>query len=156
MADILLGLGGNLGEPLRTIDAALGELTRRGISVTARSQAYRTPPWGKVDQPDFVNLCAAAVTALDPRAVLDALLSVEVEFGRERRERWGPRTIDIDLLAYDDRILDAPGLHLPHPRLTERAFVLVPLSEIAGDRVIRGRKVSEWAAAADRTGIIAW
>jgi 2-amino-4-hydroxy-6-hydroxymethyldihydropteridine diphosphokinase len=155
VAEVLLGLGGNLGDPLATIEAALAALAARGVAVSARSRAYRTKPWGVLDQPDFVNLCARASTDLAPETVLAAALGVEAALGRERRERWGPRTIDVDLLAYDDRRLARPGLQLPHPRLTERAFVLVPLAEIAPDWVIDGRPVSEWAARIDRAGVLA-
>lgn len=153
MAEVLLGLGGNLGDPLATIEAALDALDARGIHVTARSRPYRTAPWGEVAQPDFVNLCAAARTDLEPRALLNAALAVEASLGRERRLRWGPRTIDIDLLAYDDRVVAEPGLALPHPRLTERAFVLVPLAEIAPDRIIAGRPVAEWAQRVSGAGV---
>ena len=153
MPEVLLGLGGNLGDPLATIEAALARLTARGVAVTARSRPYRTAPWGPVAQPDFVNLCARATTDLAPEAVLAAGLAVEAELGRERRERWGPRTVDVDLLAYDDRRLALPGLTLPHPRLTERAFVLVPLAEIAPDWVVAGRRVADWAAEIDRAGV---
>jgi 2-amino-4-hydroxy-6-hydroxymethyldihydropteridine diphosphokinase len=104
-------------------------------------------------QPDFVNLCAAGDTELAPRALLDLIHGVEAALGRERRERWGPRTIDIDILAYGDEHIDEPGLTVPHPRLTERAFVLVPLLDIAPDRVLDGKPVRDWAAAIDRSGI---
>lgn len=154
MPEVLLGLGGNLGDPLAAIEAALARLAARGVVATARSRPYRTPPWGPVAQPDFVNLCARAATDLGPEAVLAAALAVEAELGRARRERWGPRSIDIDLLAYDDRSLAVPGLTLPHPRLTERAFVLVPLAEIAPDWIVAGRRVADWAAGVDRAGIV--
>jgi 2-amino-4-hydroxy-6-hydroxymethyldihydropteridine diphosphokinase len=154
MAEVLLGLGGNLGDPLAATEAALAALSARGVRVTARSRPYRTAPWGPVEQPDFVNLCARATTDLSPRAVLEAGLAVEAELGRERRERWGPRTIDVDLLAFDRLALAEPGLTLPHPRLTERAFVLVPLAEIAPDWIVAGRRVSDWAAAVDRAGVV--
>jgi 2-amino-4-hydroxy-6-hydroxymethyldihydropteridine diphosphokinase len=153
MPEVLLGLGGNLGDPLATIEAALAALDARGVRISARSRAYRTAPWGPVAQPDFVNLCARAVTDLAPEAVLAAALAVEAGLGRERRERWGPRTIDVDCLAYDDRTLAVPGLTLPHPRLTERAFVLVPLAEIAPDWIVAGRRVADWAAGIDRAGV---
>ena len=154
MPEVLLGLGGNLGDPLASIEAALAGLAARGVVTTARSRPYRTAPWGPVAQPDFVNLCARATTALAPRAVLAAALAVEAGLGRERRERWGPRTIDVDLLVYDALALAEPGLTLPHPRLTERAFVLVPLAEIAPDWIVAGRRVADWAAAIDRAGIV--
>ena len=153
MPEVLIGLGGNLGDPRAAIEAALAGLSGRGVALTARSRFYRTAPWGVTGQPDFVNLCARAATDLAPEAVLAAALEVEAALGRERRERWGPRLIDVDLLAYDDRRLALPGLTLPHPRLTERAFVLVPLAEIAPDWVVAGRRVADWAAGIDRAGV---
>ena len=153
VADVLLGFGGNLGDATAAIEAALRRLEAGGVRITARSPFYRTPAWGKTDQPDFVNACAAGETALAPRGLLDAIQRIEAQLGRERRERWGPRVIDIDILAYDDRVIDEPGLTIPHPRLTERAFVLVPLLDIAPDRVIAGRSVRDWAAGVDGGGI---
>ena len=153
MAEVLLGFGGNLGDPVATIEAALRRLEAEGVRGTARSAFYRTRPWGRTDQPDFVNLCAAAETALPPRALLEAIRRVEAALGRERRDRWGPRVVDIDILTYGDCALDEPGLTIPHLRLTERAFVLVPLLEVAPDCTIAGRSVRDWAAGADRSGI---
>ena len=115
------------------------------MRILRRSGFYRTAPWGVPDQPDFVNLCAAAATALSPQAFLALIHRIEADLGRERRERWGPRPIDIDVLTYGDATVDEPGLTIPHPRLTERAFVLVPLAEIAGDVAIAGKTVREWA-----------
>ena len=149
MAEILLGFGGNLGDPIAAIETALQRLEAGGVRITACSPFYRTPAWGKTDQPDFVNLCAAGDTALTPRALLEAIQRIEAELGRERRERWGPRVIDIDILAYDERVIDELGLTIPHPHLTERPFVLVPLLDIAPDRIIAGRSVREWAAGVD-------
>jgi 2-amino-4-hydroxy-6-hydroxymethyldihydropteridine diphosphokinase len=153
VADVLLGLGGNLGDAAATIVAALARLEEAGVEMVARSSLYRTAPWGKTDQPPFVNACAVVRTDLHPRALLDRILTVESDLGRRRGERWGPRTIDIDILDYDGLALDEPGLTLPHPRLTERAFVLIPLAEIAPDRVVAGRPVRDWAADADASGV---
>lgn len=153
MADVLLGLGGNLGDPAAAIAAAIEGLKRGGVAVTARSGLYRTPPQGLTDQPDFLNAAVAGRTALNPRALLDLALRIEAGLGRVRGERWGPRVIDIDLLAHDEAVIDEPGLRLPHPLLTTRAFVLVPLMDVAPDRVILGRPVRDWAAAVDRAGI---
>ena len=153
MADVLLGLGGNVGDAAATIVAALARLEEAGVEIVARSSLYRTAPWGKTDQPPFVNACAVVRTDLHPRALLDSILTVESDLGRRRGERWGPRTIDIDILDYDGLALDEPGLTLPHPRLTERAFVLIPLAEIAPDRVVAGRPVRDWAAEADASGV---
>jgi 2-amino-4-hydroxy-6-hydroxymethyldihydropteridine diphosphokinase len=153
MVEVLLGLGGNLGDPAATIAAALQRLEKGGVVITRRSRWYRTPPWGMADQPDFVNLCAAGETELSPRVLLDLIHATEAALGRERRVRWGPRPIDIDILAYGDETIDEPGLRIPHPHLTERAFVLVPLLDIAPDRVINGRTIQDWTATADRSGI---
>ena len=153
MAEVLLGLGGNLGDPVATIEAALHRLEAGGVRITRRSRWYRTAPWGLTDQPDFVNLCVAAETDLSARALLDLAQAVETALGRERTIRWGPRMIDIDILVYGDEHMNEPDLTIPHPRLTERAFVLVPLLDIAADRLIGGRPVRDWAAAIDRSGV---
>jgi 2-amino-4-hydroxy-6-hydroxymethyldihydropteridine diphosphokinase len=153
VAQVLLGLGGNVGDPAGTIDAALARLDERGLRIVARSALYRTPPWGPVAQPDFVNLCARAETRLSPREVLAVTRATEAELGRERSQRWGPRTIDIDILAYDDLRVAEPDLEIPHPRLTERAFVLVPLRDVAPDWIIEGRSIRDWAATIDAGGI---
>jgi len=154
--EALLGLGGNVGEVRATLNAAVA-LFADGADVTliARSSDYRTPPWGVTDQPPFINCAIAVETSLPPRALLDRALRVERALGRDRsREvRWGPRPIDIDLLAYDDLSLNEPDLVLPHPRLFERAFVLVPLAEIAPDRLIAGRSVRDALAQLDTAGI---
>ncbi len=153
MPEVLLGLGGNLGDPVATIGAALRRLEAEGVRITRRSRSYRTAPWGVTDQPDFVNICVAAETDLSPRALLELVQAVETALGRERTIRWGPRMIDIDILAYGDERVDEPDLTIPHPRLTERAFVLVPLLDIAPERVIAGRTVRDWAAAVDRSAV---
>jgi len=146
MAEALLALGGNVGEVRETIDRAIAMLCEgNGLRLTARSSDYATPPWGVADQPPFVNLCIAVETALTPQALLRRVQAVEHALGRARvqERRWGPRPIDIDILAYDDVTLDGADLTLPHPRMFERAFVLVPLAEIAPDRVIAGRKIKD-------------
>ncbi len=154
MAEILLGFGGNLGDPARTIAAALERLDAEGVLIVTRSRLYRTPPWGPVVQPDFLNGCARASTDLSPRKLLALTQRIELGFGREREVRWGPRTLDIDILTYDGLALDEPVLTIPHPRLTERAFVLVPLAEIAPDRIVSGRAVRDWVAGVDASGVI--
>ena len=105
------------------------------------SGLYRTPAWGLQQQPDFINGVAMLETQLDPRALLEALLGVERDFGRDREagSRWGPRTLDLDLLLYGDAVIGEPGLQVPHPHLHERAFALVPLLEIAPDILIPGQ-----------------
>jgi 2-amino-4-hydroxy-6-hydroxymethyldihydropteridine diphosphokinase len=155
-AEALLGLGGNLGHVAATLDRALALLAEDGAVQVARvSSDWITPPWGVADQPAFVNRCAVIETTLSPRALLQRALDVERRLGRVREAgtRWGPRPVDIDILSYGDITLDEPGLVLPHPYLFERAFVLVPLAEIAPDRVIAGRRIKDAAATIDRSGM---
>ena len=154
MPDILLAFGGNLGDPRATIDRALEQLDGHGVAIRQVSSFYRTPPWGPVPQPDFVNSCATAETSLAPRKLLSLTQMVERALGRVPGERFGPRALDIDILDYDGGAVDESGLRLPHPRLTERAFVLVPLAEIAPERIIAGRSIRDWAESVDRTGIV--
>jgi 2-amino-4-hydroxy-6-hydroxymethyldihydropteridine diphosphokinase len=132
-ARAFIGLGSNLDDPPAQVVRALAELdTIPATRVVRRSSLYRSAPWGVVDQPAFVNAAAEIRTRLSPRALLQALLSIEHAHGRDRGvERWGPRTLDLDLLACGDLRIDAPGLTLPHPRIGERAFVLPPLAELA-------------------------
>jgi 2-amino-4-hydroxy-6-hydroxymethyldihydropteridine diphosphokinase len=135
-----IALGSNLDDPAGQVSDAFAALAALPDSrLTARSSLYRTAPVGYADQPDFINAVAALDTALAPRALLDALLEIELSRGRARKFANAPRTLDLDLLLYGDTQLDTPGLTLPHPRMHERAFVLVPLAEIAPDCVIPGR-----------------
>jgi 2-amino-4-hydroxy-6-hydroxymethyldihydropteridine diphosphokinase len=156
VTDALLALGGNVGDVRETFDRAVPQLCD-GIDVQlkARSSDYVTPPWGVRDQPPFINLCLAVETSLTPQDLLARAQKVEQMFGRDRasEQHWGPRTLDIDILAYDDLILRTPELTLPHPRLFERAFVLVPLAEIAPERVILGWRVRAVLAKLDTAGI---
>lgn len=129
-----LGLGSNLGDTRRNLDEALRRLQATpGLRLIARSSDYRTPPWGPVPQDDYRNACVVIETELGPRDLLDRCLAVEKELGRVRDIRWGPRIIDIDVLIYGLERLDEDHLTLPHPRMGERAFVLVPLAEIWPD-----------------------
>jgi 2-amino-4-hydroxy-6-hydroxymethyldihydropteridine diphosphokinase len=156
MAEVLLALGGNVGDVRATLDRAIDLLCdANAVRLVARSSDYRTPPWGVTDQPEFVNLCLIVQTALSPYALLDRVQAVEKALGRDRSNdvRWGPRPIDIDLLAYDDVVMDEPNLRLPHPYLFERAFVLVPLAEIAPDRVIAGTRVRDAVGQVDTSGV---
>jgi 2-amino-4-hydroxy-6-hydroxymethyldihydropteridine diphosphokinase len=156
MAEALVALGGNVGDVRDTLDRAIAAFCDgEEVCLLARSSDYRTPPWGVANQPPFVNLCIAVETGLTPHALLARAQAVERALGRERSKerRWGPRPIDIDLLAYDDLALDSPDLTLPHPHLFERGFVLVPLAEIASERMIGGIKVSDALAQVDRAGI---
>lgn len=152
MTEAWLGLGGNVGDNRTILDRAVTQLCDgKDIRLLARSSDYKTPPWGFKYQPPFVNLCIAVETALSPRDLLARAQEVERALGRDRahEKRWGPRTADIDIIAYDGLIIDELGLTVPHPRLFERAFVLLPLAEIAPDLVIGGRSVREAAAAVD-------
>jgi 2-amino-4-hydroxy-6-hydroxymethyldihydropteridine diphosphokinase len=149
-----LGLGGNIGDPVAAMAEALSRLAARpDCSVEAVSRLYRTPPWGKTDQDWFFNAAAALETTLSPHALLDLCLEIERAMKRIRVERWGPRTLDIDILAYDDLVVSDDRLALPHPRMRDRAFVLMPLADIAPELVIEGRAVTAWLADADRAGI---
>ena len=140
MENVYVGLGSNLADPPAQIEAglrALAHLPRTCLS--ARSHSYRSIPWGCTDQPEFVNAVVRLDTRLEPRELLGQLLAIERRAGRERDGvRWGPRVLDLDILLYGDRRIAEPGLRVPHPHLTERAFVLVPLAEIAPDLDIPG------------------
>jgi len=138
-ASAYIALGANLDRPRRQVETALKELGRLPDSrLTRVSGLYLSRAMGHPDQPDYINAVARLRTALEPCALLDALLAIEHRHGRERTFKNAPRTLDLDILLYDDRVLDHPGLHLPHPRMHERAFVLAPLAEIAPDCVIPG------------------
>ncbi|HSJ39512.1 MAG TPA: 2-amino-4-hydroxy-6-hydroxymethyldihydropteridine diphosphokinase [Xanthobacteraceae bacterium] len=156
MAEALLALGGNVGNSRAILDRAINLLCDgKDIKLKARSSDYRTPPWGFKYQPHFINLAIAVETTLGPRELLARAQDIELQLGRDRahEKRNGPRTADIDILAYDDLTMDEPNLTLPHPRLFERAFVLLPLAEIAGDRIIAGRRVGDAAQTVDAGGI---
>jgi len=136
-----IGLGANLGDAAASVERAFARLAAAdGVALVARSRLYRTPAWGVTDQPDFVNAVAGVDTRLGTDALLSLLLAVERDAGRERaaERRWGPRALDLDLLLYGDARIDAPGLRVPHPHLHERAFVLVPLAEVAPGLVLDG------------------
>lgn len=156
MTEALLALGGNVGDVRDTLDHAITQFCDgTEVRLTARSSDYLTPPWGVRDQPQFVNLCIAVETSLTPHALLARAQTVERAFGRDRtnEQHWGPRTIDIDILTYDDLALNTTDLTLPHPRLFDRAFVLLPLAEIAPERMISGWRVGAVLAKVDRAGI---
>jgi 2-amino-4-hydroxy-6-hydroxymethyldihydropteridine diphosphokinase len=135
MTRAYIGLGANLGDREGTIRAAVAALP----GVVAVSELRETDPVGVTEQPAFLNGAVALETRLSPRDLLEALLAVERDLGRERRERWGPRTIDLDLLLYGGQTIDEPGLTVPHPRLHERRFALEPLAELDPELVVPGR-----------------
>jgi 2-amino-4-hydroxy-6-hydroxymethyldihydropteridine diphosphokinase len=156
MAEAFLALGGNIGDSRTILDRAVAMLCDgKDITCTARSSDYVTPPWGMKYQPPFVNLCLAVETTLTPHKLLERTQEVELKLGRDRlaEKRWGPRTCDIDILAYDDVRMSDRNLTLPHPLMFERAFVLVPLAEIAGDKVIAGKRIKDWVNKVDAAGI---
>ena len=156
MPEALLAFGGNVGDVRSTIDQAIAALCDgTNVRLIARSSDYRTPPWGVAEQPPFINGAIVAATDLSPHELLRRAQEIERAFGRDRarERRFGPRTLDIDLIAYDDVALDTPKLTLPHPRLFERAFVLVPLAEIAPQRRIAGVRIRDALAKLDQTGI---
>ncbi|MEP3431359.1 MAG: 2-amino-4-hydroxy-6-hydroxymethyldihydropteridine diphosphokinase [Roseibium sp.] len=129
-----LGLGSNMGNTRAHLDTALSRLEASAeISLVARSSDYQTPPWGPVAQDDFRNICVVVETTLSPQVLLKRCLEIESEIGRVREVRWGPRIIDIDVLIYGEEKISEPDLELPHPRMGERAFVLIPLAEIWPD-----------------------
>ncbi|MCJ8518170.1 2-amino-4-hydroxy-6-hydroxymethyldihydropteridine diphosphokinase [Pseudorhizobium tarimense] len=149
-----LGLGGNIGDPPAAMARALQQLNRHPhCQVNAVSRLYKTPPWGKTDQADFFNCCALIQTDLQPEALLDLCLEIERDMKRVRIERWGPRTIDIDILSYDGLKTSMERLQLPHPRMTERAFVLMPLNDIAPLLEVAGRTVGDWLSQTEQEGI---
>ena len=134
-ANVAIALGSNLGDSLAILEAALVALDEHAdIALVSRSNWHKTAPIGP-PQPDYLNGCALLRTTLEPQALLEQLLAIEQRFGRQRGERWGPRHLDLDLLLYADQRVDTDDLQIPHPRMRERAFVLVPLAEIAPDWV---------------------
>lgn len=144
MADYYIGLGANLGDRESLLAAAIRELRKiLGLTVSALSSLYETPPWGKTDQPVFYNAVVAVETQLPPERMLHLCLAVEAKLGRVRREKWGARTIDLDIL-WHRRDVHTAELQIPHPYLTERAFVLVPLCELSPQLPIKGKRASEW------------
>jgi 2-amino-4-hydroxy-6-hydroxymethyldihydropteridine diphosphokinase len=155
-ASALIALGGNVGDVRATFKKAIADICDLAqATLIARSSDYATPPWGNERQARFINACIEIETSRDPYALLSALQRIEQKFGRDRSKetRWGPRTLDLDLIAYDDVSLRGPELTLPHPRLFERAFVLVPLAEIAPDRLIAGKSARGALKAVSSEGI---
>jgi 2-amino-4-hydroxy-6-hydroxymethyldihydropteridine diphosphokinase len=136
-----------MASALRLLDTAAG------VEVVGVSSLYRTPPWGKLDQPDFLNAAAELTTTHTPHQLLALCLDTEHKLKRVREERWGPRLIDIDILVFGDRVIRETGLEVPHPRMLERAFVLAPLAEIAPELSVDGRAVADRLATVDTAGI---
>lgn len=150
-----IALGSNLGESFTTLNSAIQALDKTiGIKVANNSKWYRTKPVGP-PQPDYINGCALLKVELEPSKLLETLLEIEQQFGRERKEHWGARTLDLDLILYDDLIMDTPNLQIPHPRMKERAFVLVPLAEIAPNWIepVSGEAITQLLEKVDCSGI---
>ena len=154
MADVYLGLGTNLGQRRLNLQRAVAGL-ERVMTVTAVSPLYETEAWGVTDQPDFLNLCVAGITALSPHDLLHFAKELETNIGRLPSRRWGPRLIDIDILFYDQQVLQDEGLTIPHAALAERAFVLAPLADIAPGLLHPrlGKTVAELLTAVDQTSV---
>jgi 2-amino-4-hydroxy-6-hydroxymethyldihydropteridine diphosphokinase len=152
-----LALGSNLGDRAAHIRSGTAALAAHpAVELLAVSRLYETPPWGPVPQGPYLNACAAVATTLAPRALLDLCLAIERRAGRERTLRWGPRTLDLDILLYGDAAVDEPDLRIPHPRMMERAFVLVPLADLAPDLVVADTSIRDALARLDRSGIEEW
>jgi 2-amino-4-hydroxy-6-hydroxymethyldihydropteridine diphosphokinase len=152
--DATLGLGSNIGDRVRNIEDAIERVTADGaVTLVARSHFYRTAPWGVTDQDWFVNACIAVRTKVSPRELLHRCQAVENDMARVRTRRWGPRNIDVDILTYRDVKLDEPDLIVPHPRIAERAFVLVPLKDVAPDLKIGGASLDEMLSKLDASDV---
>ena len=154
MPTIYLALGSNLGDRFANLQAAMVALPP-AVLVLEQSPVYETPPWGLMDQPAFLNMVLKGRTQLEPLLLLTYLKQVETRLGREPAAHWGPRLIDLDILFYADLVLATPQLTLPHPRLSERAFVLVPLADLAPGLVhpLLGLSVRNLLASVDTTGV---
>jgi 2-amino-4-hydroxy-6-hydroxymethyldihydropteridine diphosphokinase len=154
MTIIFLALGSNLGDRAANLRSAIALLSPQ-VGLLAESGIYETPPWGITDQPAFLNMVVQGETSLPPDALLKHLKDIEVRVGRAPGLRYGPRLIDLDILFYEDMVLDTPPLVIPHPRLQERGFVLVPLAELAPGlrHPVLDRTIRELLAAVDTAGI---
>lgn len=151
-----IALGSNLGDSLATLNSAIDSLQNTpGIKIQATSNWYKTRAVGPI-QPDYFNGCAILQVEMIPELLLEILLKIEKDFGRVRREKWGARTLDLDLLLYDDQIIHTPNLEIPHPRMSDRAFVLVPLAEIASDWIepISGLSILQLSQKIDTSGML--
>jgi 2-amino-4-hydroxy-6-hydroxymethyldihydropteridine diphosphokinase len=154
MTDVVLGLGGNVGERQAALAGAVEALRAHpAIEIIAASALYESEPWGLTDQQDFLNTAVRVATSLGPANLLAAILGIEVSLGRVRGKKWGPRTIDIDILVFGDETIDTPGLTIPHPHLTERAFALAPLVDVMPEAMIKKRPARQWLAQLESKGL---
>lgn len=155
MNRVFIALGSNLGDRAANLDAAI-EAMEPDVHPRQCSPVYETPPWGYLDQPKFLNQVIEAETSLSPARLLEYLKRIEVKVGRKETFRFGPRMIDLDIIFYNGEVIDSPPLIIPHPRLAERSFVLMPLADLAPDyrHPILGDSVSEMLAKVDTKGII--
>ena len=153
-SDSLIALGSNIGDKIGTIRNAVAAVARLpGTRITACSAIYRTPPWGMTEQDWFANAVIRVATMLPPMDLLESCLAIEAAMGRIRRVRWGPRVIDLDLLSHGSSQIDSPRLVLPHPRIAERAFVLIPLRDVAPDFQLNGQSIEAMLRDLDSSGI---
>lgn len=155
MAEVYLALGSNLGDRVQNLAAARAALAREAVTISAVSSIYETEPWGPVPQGRYLNQVLRGTTTLSPHDLLATLLEIERSLGRDRasEERYGPRTIDLDILLYDDLVVSDPDLVIPHPRMLERPFVLVPLAEIAPGLTVGGVAVKDALKGLDCSGV---
>lgn len=153
-ATVYLSLGSNIGDRQAYLSGAIDKLKEKLENIKT-SPIYETEPWGYTDQASFLNMCLRGQTTLEPDQLLKFLKSIESESGRSHAEKWGPREIDIDILFYDEEIVDVGGLKIPHPHIAERAFVLVPLAEIAPDLAhpVLKKTIAELAESIDSSGV---
>jgi 2-amino-4-hydroxy-6-hydroxymethyldihydropteridine diphosphokinase len=152
--DAIVALGSNIGDTRANMARAFDLLCADGaVQVVTRSRDFKTPPWGITDQPWFANACASVRTGLGAHALLERCLAVERQLGRVRAQKWGPRIIDLDVLVHRDGAIVEHDLELPHPRITERAFVLAPLADVDPDLVLNGKTIWQWLALVDTSGV---
>ena len=152
--DAVLGLGSNVGERRTALAGAIDALRAHpDIEIVAASPLYESEPWGLTSQQDFLNAAVRVATSLGPADLLAAILAIEVSLGRVRGKKWGPRSIDIDILVYGNAEIDVPGLTIPHPHLTERIFALAPLVDVMADAVIADRPARQWLAQLQRKSL---
>lgn len=149
-----IGLGGNVGDVVSNMQSALQILNaHEHIEVTQVSNVYKTPPWGIENQDWFLNACACLETSLTAQELLEACLEIEIKLKRVREVRWGPRTIDLDVLVFGDEQINQKNLQVPHPRMHERAFVLKPMANLAPDLKLQNKTISEWLNDVEASGI---